>query len=66
MKLSKAFIAVLAVAGTAQAAQLTLYKQPNFTGQALTLRGDNDDLSGAHFQDQVSSILVRSARWVSN
>jgi hypothetical protein len=63
MRLSKAFIAVLAVAGTAQAAELTLFKQPNFTGQALTLRGDNDDLSGAHFQDQVSSILVRSGRW---
>jgi hypothetical protein len=63
MRLSKAFIAVLAVAGTAQAAELTLFKQPNFTGQALTLRGENDDLSAASFQDQVSSIVVRSGRW---
>lgn len=63
MGLSRAFIAVLAVAGTAQAAQLQLFKQPNFTGEALTLRSDTDDLTGAHFQDQVSSVVVQSGRW---
>lgn len=63
MKLSRTLIALFAVAGTAQAAQLTLYKQPNFTGEALTLHNDTTDLSGAHFQDQVSSVVVRSGRW---
>lgn len=63
MKLSRTLIALFAVAGTAQAAQLTLYKQPNFTGEALTLHHDSGDLSGAQFQDQVSSVVVRSGRW---
>ena len=63
MKLSRTLIALFAVAGTAQAAQLTLYKQPNFTGEALTLHNDSNDLSGAHFQDQVSSVVVGSGRW---
>jgi hypothetical protein len=56
-------IALVALAGTAQAAELTLYKQPNFTGEQLTLRGETGDLSGRHFQDQVSSVDVRSGRW---
>ena len=63
MKLSKTLIALFAVAGTAQAAQLTLYKQPNFTGEALTLHNDTTDLSGAKFEDQVSSVVVNSGRW---
>ncbi|HZZ91457.1 MAG TPA: beta/gamma crystallin-related protein [Usitatibacter sp.] len=63
MKLSRTLIALLALYGTAQAAELTLFKQPNFTGQALTLRNETDDLSGAGFQDQASSVVVRSGRW---
>ena len=64
MKLSRTLImAAIAVAGTAQAAQVTLFKQPNFSGEALTLHSDTDDLSGSHFQDQVSSVVVRSGRW---
>jgi hypothetical protein len=63
MKLSRTLFALLAVAGTAQAAQLTLYKQPNFSGEALTLHDDSSDLSGAHFEDQVSSVVVGSGRW---
>src|SRR5690349_19858083 len=64
MKLSRTLImAAIAVAGTAQAAQVTLFKQPNFSGEALTLHSDTDDLSGSHFQDQVSSVVVQSGRW---
>ena len=51
------------LAGAAQAAEMTVYKQPNFTGGDLTLRGDTSNLTGAGFQDQVSSIDVRSGRW---
>lgn len=50
-------------AGAAQAAEMTVYKQPNFTGKQLTLRGDATSLSGAGFDDQISSIVVRSGRW---
>jgi len=57
-----AAIAALA-AGAAQAAEMTVFKQPNFTGQQLTLRGDATSLSGAGFEDQISSIVVRSGRW---
>jgi hypothetical protein len=60
---SRTLLALLAVAGTAQAAELTLYKQPNFAGQQLTLRGGADDLTGRGFQDQTSSIEIQSGRW---
>jgi len=63
MKLSRTLIALLAVAGTAQAAQLQLFKQPNFSGEALTLHSDTSDLTGANFQDQASSVVVKSGRW---
>jgi beta/gamma crystallin len=48
--------------GAAQAAELTFYKQPNFTGERLTLREDRGDLGGG-FNDQASSAIVRSGRW---
>src|SRR3954453_17529955 len=63
MKLSRTLLALLALYGTAQAAELTLFKQPNFTGDALTLRNETQDLAGAGFQDQASSVVVRSGRW---
>lgn len=57
-----AALAALA-AGAAQAAEITVFKQPQFTGQQLTLHGDSANLAGAGFQDQISSIVVRSGRW---
>jgi len=51
------------LAGAAQAAEMTLFKQPNFSGEALTLRDDANNLSGRNFHDQASSIVVRSGRW---
>lgn len=59
----RALLAALCVAGAAQAAELTIFKQPNFTGDALTLRDDTGNLAARNFQDQASSIVVRSGRW---
>ncbi len=55
--------AITAAIGAAQAAEMTLFKQPQFSGDKLTLRGDTTNLSGAGFQDQVSSVVVHSGRW---
>ncbi len=59
---------ILAIAATASAAgawatEATVFKQPHFAGRQLTLRRDATSLAGAGFQDQVSSIVVRSGRW---
>lgn len=59
----RALLAAMLAAGAAQAAEMTIYKQPNFSGDALTIRGDATDLSGRNFQDQVSSIAIHSGRW---
>lgn len=56
------FLAAIAVAGVAQAAEITIYKQPNFTGEQLTLRDASGNLD-ARFTDQASSAVVRSGRW---
>jgi hypothetical protein len=49
--------------GTAAAAEITVFKQPNFSGEGLTLRGDTANLADRGFSDQVSSIDVRSGQW---
>jgi hypothetical protein len=49
--------------GTAAAAEITLFKQPNFSGEALTLRDDATHLGNRGFLDQVSSIDVKSGQW---
>jgi hypothetical protein len=58
-----ALVAASLAAGAAGAAEIRVYKQPNFSGEGLVLRGDANDLTPAGFQDQVSSIEVRSGRW---
>ena len=63
MGVRAALVAAALAAGTAGAAEITIYKQPNYTGASLTLRGDTPNLTGAGFQDQVSSLQVRSGRW---
>ena len=55
--------AVASTACLAGAAELTIYKQPNFTGGALTLRNDTANLASSGFQDQASSLVVKSGRW---
>jgi hypothetical protein len=49
--------------GAAQAAEVTIYKQPNFSGGALTLKDSANNLATSGFHDQASSIEVRSGRW---
>ena len=56
-------LAATLAAGAASAAEMTVYKQPNFSGNALTLRGEEASLSNRGFQDQISSVQVRSGRW---
>jgi len=57
------WIAGLALAGTAQAAEITIYKQPNFTGGDQTFSRDATSLQGTSVYDQSKSIVVRSGRW---
>ena len=59
----RALFAALCVAGAAQAAELTIFKQPNFTGDSLTVRDDMGNLAARNFHDQASSLVVRSGRW---
>lgn len=49
--------------GAAHAAEVTIYKQPNFSGAALTLKNDANNLATAGFHDQASSIVVKSGKW---
>ncbi len=56
-------IAIASAAIGAQAAELKVYKQPDFDGDSLTLQGDSRDLKGRGFQDQISSLVVQSGRW---
>jgi hypothetical protein len=57
------FAALLGASLAAGAVEMRVYKQPNFSGDELTLRRDANNLAAAGFQDQISSIEVRSGRW---
>lgn len=63
MHATKLLFAGLALAGTAQAAEITIYKQPNFTGGEATFNRDTPNLQGTGVYDQSKSIVVRSGRW---
>jgi beta/gamma crystallin len=63
MKTIQAILAIFAAAATAAAAEVVVYKQPNFKGDALTLRGDTTNLGDRGFLDQVSSLVVKSGQW---
>jgi hypothetical protein len=55
--------ASLALAGVAQAAEITIYKQPNFAGGDQTFARDMTSLQGTGVYDQSKSIVVRSGQW---
>jgi len=61
----RTFLLVLAslAAGAAQAAEVTVYKQQNFSGDQQSLREAVYDLSRVNFHDQISSIVVHSGAW---
>ena len=63
MHARKLLVAALAFAGAAQAAEITIYKQPNFTGGDQTFDRDTPNLQGTGVFDQSKSIVVRSGRW---
>ena len=63
MKARTLFIAGLALAGTAQAAEITIYKQPGFSGGEQTFNRDYSSLQGSGVYDQSKSVVVRSGRW---
>ena len=56
-------ITCAAIATGARAAEMKVFKQPNFAGDSITLNGDLSDFSNRKFQDQASSVVVRSGRW---
>jgi hypothetical protein len=53
----------LVLAGAAQAAEITIFKQPNFSGGDQTFTRDTNSLSGTGVYDQSKSVVVRSGRW---
>lgn len=61
------FLALAALIGAspfeAGAAEIAVFKQPDFSGETLAFRGGATNLSGVGFQDQISSIVVKSGRW---
>jgi hypothetical protein len=57
------FVAGIALAGAAQAAEITIYRQPNFAGGEQTFNRDYTSLQGSGIYDQSKSVVVRSGRW---
>lgn len=49
--------------GAAQAAEISLYSHPGFSGKRLTAQGPLNNVTQAGFNDQTSSIVVHSGRW---
>ena len=47
----------------AQAAEITLYEDANFSGAQLTLRGYTPNIAATGFNDRTSSLVVTSGRW---
>lgn len=64
LALCKRLAVALAVSfATAAAAEVTIWKQPNFAGEALTVRGAMNNLGDRGFLDQASSIEVKSGAY---
>lgn len=60
--IAMAVLAAVISIGSA-AAEIKVWKQPNFAGEALTLRGEARNLADRGFLDQISSIVVSSGQW---
>jgi hypothetical protein len=63
MRTKSLWVGALALAGAAQAAEITIYKQPNFAGGEQTFSGDAASLQGTSIYDQSKSVVVRSGSW---
>ena len=60
---SAALVTASLAASAAAAAEIRVYKQPNFSGEGIAIRGAAVNLADANFQDQISSLEVRGGRW---
>lgn len=56
-------LALLCVAGLAQAGEVILFEHQGFRGRTLTLRGTAPNLGSIDFNDQASSVRVLSGVW---
>ena len=56
-------LAALLASGLAGAGEISVYKQPDFTGDSLPARDVHYDLARVNFHDQISSIVVHSGAW---
>ena len=56
--ISTLLVAVAGFAGAAQAATIHIYKQPNFTGGAVTLNAEAANLASQGILDQASSLVL--------
>ena len=63
LRLARAALAAGALLAGAAYADVTIFKQPNFSGERLTVRGETPDLQRSCFHDQASSVVVNSGRW---
>ncbi len=66
MSLNRTAMAALAAAticGAAQGAEMTLYKQPRFGGEQVTVTNTARDLAPLGIADQASSLVVRGGSW---
>jgi hypothetical protein len=63
MRTAMLAFAVAAACGAAQAAELTIYKQPQFGGGKVTVTSAARDLAPLGVTDQASSLVVRGGRW---
>ncbi len=63
MHVRSTVLAAVLLPAAAIAAEITIYKQPNFGGRQLTLRGHTPELASLGFADQASSLVVGSGRW---
>ena len=58
-----AFLAALGFVGAAQAADLTLFEGPRFSGPQVTLRGWTPNTRAVGFADRASSVVIETGRW---
>jgi len=58
-----AALAAAAICGAAHGAEMTLYKQPRFAGDGITVTNAARDLAPLGITDQASSLVVRGDRW---
>lgn len=62
-RIALAVLCAAATCGVAQAAEMTIYKQPQFRGERVTVNDTARDLAPLGITDQASSLVVRGGSW---